>query len=180
MSILKGFSQWDGHEYNGSPVYVSSKNPTKGDYVWIFDGRNTWTKAELRDPDDWPDLNKALNNKGLDIANFGQIVWLDSATSKEFEEARYLDLGEYLRDPNVDSKDAPMTYQNKQGKEITEETAARLDLAQHPELANDPKFQAEHPELISASYMEYGMVALGIAAIGFIIYLGYTAFKVKR
>jgi hypothetical protein len=73
-----------------------------------------------------------------------------------------------------------ITYQGEDGEPVTEDEAAVIDVKRHPELLNNARFLEEHPELAPASYGEYGMVALGVLAIGAIIYIAYKAFKVKR
>lgn len=181
MGKLKGYTAWQ--EYNGAPLYVSASPPKRGDYAWIYDAQTqTWYKRQFADPSDWPDINKTFQNKGLDIVGggLGGLITLDSASSETFEQWRYEDLGSYLRPPNTPLGEG--WYQDpRTGKEITAEQAAAIDAKQHPELLQDPDFLAEHPELTPPpSYAEYGMVALGILAIGGIIYIAYKAFRVKK
>jgi len=140
----------------------------KGAYVWNYDD-GLWRKAQYDDPDG-NDVDSRY------VGSNGSATIFATATQEEFDWGLY-DAGLLLRKPE------PLTggtYQDAQGKEITETQAAVIDSKRHPELLKDPDFLARHPELAPTSYAEYGMVALGILAIGGIIYVAYRAFKVKR
>ena len=140
----------------------------KGAYVWNYDD-GLWRKAQYDNPN-------ASDVDSRYVGSNGSPTIFATATQNEFDWALY-DAGLLLREPEPLSEG---TYQGQRGQQITEEQAAEIDAKRHPELLKDPDWLARHPEQAPASYAEYGMVALGIAAIGFIIYLGYNAFKVKK
>ena len=111
-------------------------------------------------------------NDGIEPKTYGKM------SAKELEQAIFdADPAGKLRDP---CKGLSITYQGEAGEPVTEDEAAAIDVKRHPELLQNAEFLAAHPELAPTSTAEYGMVALGILAIGGIIYVAYRAFKVKR
>lgn len=142
----------------------------KSSYVWNFDD-GLWRKAKYDNPEgDTVDKRYVMEGSSVKI--------YATATQEEFDWGLY-EAGLLLRKPEPLSE-STRTYQGGEGKEITEDQAAVIDSKRHPELLQDPNFLERHPELAPPSYAEYGMVALGILAIGCIIYVAYRAIKVKR
>lgn len=156
--------------YNRISQDLWEQGHKKGDKVWNFDD-GLWRQAQYDNPDG-NDVGSRYVSSG------GNAKIYATATQQEFDWGLY-NAGLLLREP-VPLSESTQTYQDAQGKEITEAQAAVIDSKRHPELLQDPDFLARHPELAPPSYTEYGIVALGILAIGGIAYVAYKAFRVKR
>ena len=150
-----------GQTPSGQKAYVN------GPWYWVLTdngGAEKW-KADGSTANGWI-------NDGIDPKVYGKL------NAKELEQAIFdADPAGKLRNP---CEGLSITYQGETGEPVTESEAAALDAKRHPELLQNARFLEEHPELAPTSTAEYGMVALGVLAIGGIIYVAYRAFKVKR